>query len=199
MLQQQINLFNHIEPPRVTLTYLSWYQLCLSNIAVLGLLVIISLFSIFNIFYLKSHRGNLQFESQQLEITFNKRKSTYPAFFFNDNVSQTIGELEKNLGMQEKLLTSLANSLPFSEDMLALSRAIVSSVWLTNIKIEDSGTKIELTGHALAMHSFQDFLKNISKDKTFAGYTLTIDNVDNASIPSKDKKLSFSIKLVKST
>lgn len=64
---------------------------------------------------------------------------------------------------------SFGNTSGFADYLEGLARQHVSGMWLTGLKIEDGGTRLELRGASLRPELVPRFLQRLGGEKAFAG------------------------------
>lgn len=200
MLNQEINLYRSFEAKPLTGAVLSWKQFCLIAYVISAIFTIGFLHSLWQVYQLDSTLDDLKLQNMTLLKKVDVLKSHYPKDFFTQDTSKSVDQLKSELEKQEQLLNSVVNLTPFSEQFSALARVILPDVWLTNISIIKGGQEISLQGKTIGIENLQNFIKNIFSNKSFANYSLHINNINDAD-PKKldDGTFNFELKFVKNT
>lgn len=197
MLHQEINLYRSFATPRPAAQFLTWKRYLISQIVGAALLTIIYLYSSLHILYLQHEKTTLTTEADTLQKEFYVTKNHYPQLFFSHDVGQTVTELQKQLDAQAKILQTLQTPTPFSQNLSALSTIITPDVWLTKILISNHDGKITLEGSSLSPSAIQQFIFNLSHDKLFANYTVSVNDIQSGVHDAKDQSIHFELYLVK--
>ncbi len=181
MLHQEINLYRTLAPAKVPQLLLNWRRFCLSQVFLLAMMILLYLGSLWDIYLLTFHKARKQAQLTALQTKFDQIKKTYPQLFFSQDVHQILNKLQQDLIMKQKILESIRNQSPFSQNLLALSRTIAPNVWLTDIIFTAGGKNIDLKGKSMSMENLQTFLDNLAHEKTFSGFTMSTNNIENTS------------------
>jgi len=64
---------------------------------------------------------------------------------------------------------SLGNTEGFVQHLSGFARQHIPGLWLTNLKIEQGGTQLSLTGHALKPEHVPQYLQNLSNEPVLQG------------------------------
>lgn len=199
MQRQEINLYSHFESPRSVSTLLSWERLWLSNAFFVCVFIFMYFSSLWDVYHLHAKNIDLQNQISVLEKKFYAMKKVYPPMFFSQDTASSITKLQQELALQEKILQSMKNHIPFSQELLALSRVIAPNVWLTAFTFDSSGEKLDLNGQSLGMENLQVFINNLVHEKLFAGFAMNVKNIENTSKKDTSNHLSFEIAIEKKT
>ncbi|EKD72142.1 MAG: MshA biogenesis protein MshI-2 [uncultured bacterium] len=197
MLRQEINLYQFLEKPRTSSSFLSWKALWLSNLFFVGFLFLIYLYSLWDIHSLKVQKDAASYQATKLEKTFYQIKNTYPQLFFSQDAALTVNQFKQKIADQEKMLQMLAAQHFFSEDLLALSRIIAPQVWLTDILMVKGGQEITLKGNSLSRQDVHVFLKNLSQEKIFSGFNLNVNSIEGSNKDDLNKNVKFELTMIK--
>jgi Tfp pilus assembly protein PilN len=197
MLRQDINLYRRFEKPRPIIGFSMWRLFWFSNAAFSVFLLIIYLIYSWNNHLLNEKSFDLTQKINAKQKTFLATKSRYPSIFFSQDIAETIHKLQEGIQARGQIYQSLKNTSLFSLDLTALTRIITVNVWLTNILISNGGHAISLKGKSIGMNNLQSFLGNLSQEKTFAGYNLSINQIDNSEKDASSQNLTFEINLAK--
>lgn len=199
MLRQEINLFKPLAAAPPPKTFLSTKLFVFCNAVIVGMFVLIYIFSSLNVYHLRSQKNKLVAQADELQKKFYDIKKKYPPIFFSENVTESINQLKQKLESRAKILDTLSKNIPFSKHLIALSKIIVPNVWLTDISITSNGNEITLKGKSIRMDNLQAFLGNVLRDKLFAEYALNVKNIENSSKTDANGILNFEITIAKKT
>ena len=197
MLRQEINLTLPLEIIQPSPGFLTWkkFKFCLLIFATS--LSILYLFSYVNYVYLERKNKALQTRVDALQKEFFSLKEHYPQLFFSKNVNETISKLKEDLQAQNKALNSLITDADFAKLLASFSELIVPDVWLTDITIDGSGSKITISGAATNIANIQSFIKNIQSAKRLSGYNIATNNILEPGKNKKNTKFLFELTLLK--
>lgn len=197
MLQQEINLYRFFKPSQTLAVFLTWKQLWLANLAVIGLFILVYLFSLLDIAHLESKKIDMDNQVKALQENFFQVKNSYPPLFFSSDVNQSISHLQDDLATEERVLSTITNRIPFSNELVAFAEAIIPDVWLTSIDISTNGKAITMKGQSMSMENLHKFLENLLHENIFSGFSLNVNNIENLDKNNKNGNLNFEISLVK--
>ncbi|OGT45849.1 MAG: hypothetical protein A3E83_00535 [Gammaproteobacteria bacterium RIFCSPHIGHO2_12_FULL_41_20] len=195
MLQQEINLYQHLKVVSPQKIILTWQRLWLGNIAFVGWLILVYLFSLWHVYYLERKKTHIQKQISLLQNEFLQVKGRYLPAFFSNNPDV----LQKNILFQEKILETFTNRTLFSQELMALSRNVVPNVWLTKIHIMDGGKTVTLKGESLSANQLQLYLQSIMREKIFYELGSSVSNIENISKKDESEKLIFEFNIGKKT
>ena len=195
MLQQEINLYQHLKVVSPQKIILTWQRLWLGNIAFVGWLILVYLFSLWHVYYLERKKTHIQKQISLLQNEFLQVKGRYLPAFFSNNTDV----LQKNILFQEKILETFTNRTLFSQELMALSRNVVPNVWLTKIHIMDGGKTVTLKGESLSANQLQLYLQSIMREKIFYELGSSVSNIENISKKDESEKLIFEFNIGKKT
>lgn len=197
MLRQEINLYQAARFNQAEELFLNWRRLRIFYVIFTCLMIILYLYTQWNVHSLSLQRDQLHEENTALETQFNKKKESYPPIFFSQDISLGLDQLKLNLAEQNKMLKSLANPMPYSKTLIALSESITPNVWLTEMNMNKGANEFTLKGKSISMEDLQLFLAKLSKHPVFANYTLTVNNIEKAEKIADSQAMSFELAIQK--
>lgn len=198
-LKQKINLYQSFATPSQEQIFLTWNKFLQLNALALIFLLLSLFYDIWSVHRLENTKENLSQKTLVKEAAFKKVKASYPQLIFSDDATKSVSELKKQVDVQAKVLNSIANQLPFSARLIALARVTTPNVWLTDIIFAESELLLTLKGKSLSMESLQAFLNSLQHDKTFAGFVLNINNIENNTTTTTPQPLTFEVTMAKKT
>src|SRR5262245_9586068 len=133
--RQEINLFKLFKAPPPITSIITWRRLILSYLCATLFFILLTLFTLGQSYYLNNEKDYLIRRSQQLKKLFYGLKKNYPSFFFTQDVTNLVEQLQKNIDSQQTLLQSIINKKPFSKDLILIAQTINAGTWLTGITI----------------------------------------------------------------
>lgn len=150
-MQQQINLYQPIFRKEHKL--FSALTLLYITLASLGLMVLIGVYFQVQLYRLQANENALSNQYQRLNSTLEALRNTEgdPEL---EAMDQRIARLEETLDTKEALLADMATLTGagrggFSSLLTALGRQRLDGLWLTGVRLGDSGRTAELRGIAL--------------------------------------------------
>ncbi|TAK74634.1 MAG: hypothetical protein EPO11_06595 [Gammaproteobacteria bacterium] len=197
MLRQEINLYRSFSPTSSGEVILTWRRFVLSQVFLIVMLFLLYFSSLWQLHSLKKTVVEKKNQLTALQSKFEKIKNTYPQLFFSQDITNVMSKLQEDLAAKQKILESVTNQSPFSQNLLALSRTIAANVWLTDILLAEGGYAITLKGKSIGMGNLQIFLDNLSHDKTFSGFNISANNIENTGKSADNTMLTFEIEMNK--
>jgi len=197
MFRQEINLYKDFEDPTPTVAFLSWHQVWIFNLIMVIFMVFLSIYSFIKTEFKVREKKDLQNKIIHLKNEFFTQKNKFPQAFFTQDVAQSIEKLTSQMRLREQILKKIANNALFAESLETLGRVIIPDVWLTDISITDSGDTVSIKGKSYSPEKMQQFITQLTSDKLFLGYSLSVNNIlDNTKTKTKGD-LEFDISLMK--
>lgn len=197
MLRQEINLYQHFEPPKTAADFLSWKRYWLFNVIVVILSIIIFIFSAIENVYLKHKVDKQQLILAKYQSEFQKIKNTLPQLFFNKDINEAVKSMQNEVAAQKEIIAILARHIPFSEDLVGLSNMIVPNVWLSLISIQKNGDEITLKGDGIGIQNVHKFIGNMENDKIYKNYSIELNEIKNKDVNDPNVRLNFEIRMVR--
>ncbi len=171
---QQINLYSHLKKtPRLFLTLEK----------LLLLYGVFFLFLMSHLTFSYSIKSGLIDQVDELTKTYSAKqvllestKQKYPGIGASD-IFSVMMQLQKELATKGQMLSIFSQNTRFSTILTALGKAIVPGVWLTDIKITDSGQKIILVGKANQATLPQSFMEQLKRQTPFDKMRIQLNEV----------------------
>tara|TARA_R110000868_G_scaffold290766_5_gene550935 strand:+ start:2157 stop:2759 length:603 start_codon:yes stop_codon:yes gene_type:complete len=197
MLRQTINLHRSFKAPVTTATLFTWKRYWIMNGLVVVMMTAIYFSSLTHEYYKKSQLKNKQQTLAAYQADFKKLKEKFPQLFFSDDINESVKKFKQEMAAQQSIINMLSKRIPFSDDLLALSRTIVPNVWLTSIMIEKNGDDVIITGDSIGTANLHKFIANLEKDKIFKDFSAVIHEVNNKDVTNATNRIDFEIKMAR--
>lgn len=196
MILQEINFYRHFKPKKTSGSFLTWKRFWGLNVIVIILLTFIYIASIVEVIYLRNKNQSLQKELVTYQSKFDAIKKTFPQLFFSDNIDESVASLKQEIAAQEKIVDILSERDSFSDNLIALSKAILPSLWLTRIQILKNGDDITLYGNSKGIHTVNSFIKNLGINDIYSKYNISIQTLKNTKNDEANPYINFELRLV---
>lgn len=172
MSLQQVNLYRD----ELKTQQLNYSALMLLKLSII-LVVVFSVASGFRAFQVQQQQANLVAKQekqktamvnlQKLQEEFSNRKKDL-------TLNRWLTEKTKELANKQKVLSILSqdefgNTNGFVEHIVGLARQRIEGLWLTQIRIADGGTNVELNGTTSRPALLPKYLQRLSLEKVFIG------------------------------
>lgn len=193
MLPQEINLYRCLKKSSSDAVFFTWQRLWIANAIVCSILFVAYISMLGQVYYLSAKKSDLQKQVTLLQSKFLQIKSRYLPSFFSQNPDM----LHQDILLQQKILETITNRIPFSQDLMALAKNVAADVWLTQIAILNGGQVITLKGQSLGSSQLQTYLQNIMHEKTFSDLEPNIGDIENAGKKDDNGNLTFEISIGK--
>ena len=191
---QQINLYQtSFQKTRVLLSAVQALRLSLVLVVALGITSALTLYETMN---LESTAGllsqQLQSLSQQAD-EYNKRRDSAQAA-----PKDAISQLKKIRAQRQRILSNLSSQQEhrnrlFSSYFEGLARRTLDGLWFEDIKINQGGQSIALSGNTYKAELIPELITALKKEPAFQGITFRRATVSGAKSDDADGQLSFSL------
>ncbi len=169
-MMQQINLYEARPETDIWKNYYPWPQVCTG---LLGLLVVITLFLVWEQYRLGSQLAQLQqpFEASRVRLEQLNQQATGKGV--NTSLERRVNQLEQEVRDKQATLAVIGmekmSNFGFSRHLQGLARQPVEGLWLTHIEFFEGGKQIGLEGLTSKPEYVPRLIRNLGAETAFSG------------------------------
>jgi hypothetical protein len=148
-----------------------------AGLLLFGLLALLLVVSLFSYRHLRSQQGQLtQLQQQEIQrgALVAELEQQFPSREKDALLAAKIHQLEQQLAGQKQLLGYFSNQKKVADNRIlgtleGLAKHVQKGVWLNRIQLDESGSRVELSGTALRPEQIPAYLQYLGQQRVFNG------------------------------